>query len=65
MIALQSHRAKPFLNLMMAVTLATGETTSDTAKQFRVTPSRISQVRRRLLESWDEFVGEGDDVAAG
>jgi DNA-directed RNA polymerase specialized sigma24 family protein len=43
----------------MAVTLASGETTGEAAKRFGVSPSRISQVRRQLQQSWDDFVGEG------
>jgi hypothetical protein len=42
----------------MALTLAAGETTGEAAKQFGVSPGRISQVRRQLKDSWDEFVGE-------
>jgi hypothetical protein len=42
--------------------LATGETTGEAAKQCRVSPSRISQTRRQLMESWQEFVGENGDV---
>jgi hypothetical protein len=42
--------------------LATGETTGGAAKQCQVSPSRISQVRRQLMESWEEFVGENGDV---
>jgi hypothetical protein len=44
----------------MAVMLAAGETTGEAAKQFGVSPSRISQVRRQLQQSWDDFVGEDD-----
>ena len=42
----------------MAVMLATGETTGEAAKQFGVSPSRISQGRRELQQSWNDFVGE-------
>jgi hypothetical protein len=45
-----------------AETLATGETTGEAAKRCQVSPSRISQVRRQLMESWEEFVGENGDV---
>jgi hypothetical protein len=51
-------RSLPKQDRKIAVTLAAGETTGATAKQFGVSPSRISQVRRQLKESWDEFVGE-------
>jgi len=38
--------------------LATGETTSAAAKKFRVSVSRISQLRRRLMKSWEAFQRE-------
>ena len=41
----------------VADTLATGETTNDAAMRFGVSPSRISQVRRELQRSWNDFVG--------
>jgi RNA polymerase sigma factor (sigma-70 family) len=43
----------------IAVTLASGETTGETAKRFDVSPSRISQFRRELQQSWNDFVGQG------
>jgi uncharacterized protein with GYD domain len=46
----------------MAVTLASGETTGEAAKRFRGSPSRISQVRRQLMESGEYLVGDSDDV---
>lgn len=51
----------------IASTLAAGETTGETARKFRVTPGRISQLRRELAASWNEFQGEADQaaVAAG
>ena len=42
----------------IAETLSTGEGTTGTAKQFGVTAGRISQVRAKLREAWDEFHGE-------
>jgi len=42
----------------VASTLATGESTAAVAKRFRVSPSRISQLRGELKESWEEFVGD-------
>ena len=42
----------------IAKALATGETTKDAARKFRLSPSRISQLRRELLDSWREFQGE-------
>ena len=38
--------------------LATGETTKKAAKRFRVTPGRISQLRRELQQNWQDFQGE-------
>ena len=35
--------------------LATGETTNAAAKKFRVTVSRISHIRRKLMGSWEVF----------
>jgi DNA-directed RNA polymerase specialized sigma24 family protein len=53
-------RSLPKRDRKMAVTLATGETTGEAAKRFNVSPSRVSQVRRQLQQSWNDFVGEGD-----
>ena len=53
-------RSLPRRDRKMAVTLAAGEATSQAAKRFGVSPSRISQVRRQLQQSWNDFVGEGD-----
>ena len=44
----------------LAVRLAIGETTSDAALRFRLTRSRISQLRKELHQNWDEFQGELD-----
>ncbi|MCH8148689.1 MAG: hypothetical protein IH987_11940 [Planctomycetes bacterium] len=44
--------------------LATGETTGAAAKKFRVTPGRISQIRRELEQSWRTFQGEETSSAA-
>ena len=46
----------------VASTLAGGETTSRTAKMFKVTPGRVSQLRRELAENWDEFHGEAEQA---
>lgn len=40
----------------IAQTLATGETTGNVARRFNISPSRISQLRRELLESWSQFI---------
>jgi len=42
----------------IAETLATGETTQTTARRFRVSPGRISQLRRELQQAWEAFQGE-------
>jgi len=38
--------------------LANGETTTAAADKFNVSAGRISQLRRELQESWQEFLGE-------
>jgi hypothetical protein len=47
----------------LAVRLAIGETTSDAALRFRLTQSRISQLRKELHQNWDEFQGEPEQQA--
>jgi len=42
----------------IAAVLATGETTSATARRFRVSDGRISQMRKELCNSWRWFTGE-------
>ena len=42
----------------IAKVLATGETTSDAARKFRLSSGRISQIRRELRDDWLEFQGE-------
>lgn len=44
--------------------LAGGEGTTKTAKRFKVSPGRISQLRRELHEAWQEFHGETVCAAA-
>ena len=38
--------------------LAVGERTGKVARRYRVTPSRISHLRREFQESWERFVDE-------
>ena len=45
-------------NRRIAEALAVGHTTSAVARRFRVSPGRISQLRRDLQRSWQEFQGE-------
>ncbi len=42
----------------VAETLSLGNTTSDAARQFRVSRARVSQLRRELQASWQAFQGE-------
>jgi hypothetical protein len=42
----------------IAKMLATGETTSHAARTFRISPSRISKLRRKLMASWLRFIGD-------
>lgn len=48
----------------LAETLASGETTSAVAELFRVSAGRISQVRRQLMDTWDQFQAEGPKQSA-
>ena len=41
----------------VAALLATGETTKRAARKFKVSPGRISQLRRELQEAWQDFQG--------
>ena len=38
--------------------LATGETTKETARKFKLCPGRISQIRSELRDAWNEFQGQ-------
>jgi len=58
-------RSLPRQKRRIAATLALGETTSATAEKFRLSAGRISQVRRELLESWQQFQGELPAQEAG
>ena len=42
----------------IAEVLATGQSTKRTARQYRLSPGRISQIRRELKNSWERFQGE-------
>jgi len=44
--------------------LANGESTKATARKFRVSTGRISQLRRELAENWRRFVGDEPATAA-
>jgi len=47
----------------IAQTLARGESTKAAARKHRVSPGRISQMRRELMAAWKMFVGENQDAA--
>ncbi len=47
----------------VAQTLARGESTKAAARKHRVSPGRISQMRRELMAAWEAFVGEDQDAA--
>lgn len=42
----------------IAEALSLGHNTGDVARRFQVSPGRISQLRRELHQSWQEFLGE-------
>ena len=48
----------------IAETLAAGETTKKAAKRYRVSPGRISQLRRELKDDWEAFQGEDQSPVA-
>jgi hypothetical protein len=56
-------RRLPRKKRQVASTLAAGETTCGAAQKFKVTPGRISQLRRELADNWDEFHGESVEAA--
>jgi hypothetical protein len=39
----------------VALRLAAGDSTGDAARHFRLSPGRVSQLRRELRQDWDEF----------
>ena len=47
----------------VAEDLAMGERTGDVAKKYGVSPSRVSQLRRRLQESWEQFIEDPGECA--
>jgi hypothetical protein len=48
----------------MALGLMAGDSTTEAAERFGLTQGRISQKRRQLAESWEEYVGErGTEIA--
>jgi hypothetical protein len=55
-------KSLPRLKRQIAKFLATGETTSATARKFRVSRGRVSQLRRELMAAWELFVAEDRDA---
>lgn len=54
----------PARSRQVAELLATGESTKEAAKQFGISPGRISQLRRELNKSWNAFQGDATGQAA-
>lgn len=52
------YRSLPIRDRKIAKVLATGDTTGAVAKKFGISVGRVSQLRRKLEESWREFQGE-------
>ena len=48
----------------MAEYLSMGHRTSAAAKRFKVSPGRVSQLRKELAQSWHEFTGDGPNSTA-
>lgn len=51
-------RRLPRRDRQIAKALAKGETTKSVAKLYRLSPGRVSQLRRELHESWEELHGQ-------
>ncbi len=51
-------RSLPGRNRRIAGALSLGESTKDVASRFRVSPARVSQLRRELEASWLGYHGE-------
>ena len=45
----------------VAQCLAAGHSTGDVARRFGISSARVSQLRRELYDSWQEFHGETED----
>ena len=54
----QWFRSLPRRNRRIAKVLAYGESTQAAAKQFNISPARVSQLRRELHQSWRALQGE-------
>ncbi len=42
----------------LALTLSRNEKTGDTARKFKISPARVSQLRQELAARWKAFHGE-------
>ena len=51
-------------NRQIAETLAFGYSTGEVARKFNLSSARVSQVRRELYASWNEFTGERQPASA-
>ena len=47
----------------LAIEMAKGERTSALAHRFKISPARVSQIRRQLHDSWEQFTGDGQTAA--
>ena len=54
----QWFRSLPRRNRRIAKVLAYGESTAAAAKQFGISPARVSQLRQELRQSWQALQGE-------
>jgi hypothetical protein len=50
----------PAKSRKVALKLAVGNSTTDAAQRFCVTPGRISQYRRQLADDWDRFYADAE-----
>ena len=57
-------RILPARQRRIAKLLATGESTGVTAKRFKVSSGRISQIRGELQKSWEAFQGQAETEPA-
>ncbi len=57
-------RLLPVRQRKIAMSLATGATTTEAARQFKVTPARISQMRLWFRQTWEAFQGESSTPVA-
>jgi hypothetical protein len=56
--------ALPRRDRKVAEFLSLGNRTADAARKFRVSEGRISQLRRKLARSWNDFTGSNEGNAA-